>query len=318
MTLVVAKRHQGKIFIEADSKVTSIGDVFNNPYLFGVLKSVVVSPEYVVCYAGIIEDFGGNYVDDAFRHIWRLKSGEGLSLEKIKKICVGANRASGSRTDFIVASNESEPCLIKIDGHGVHEGDNSYWIGNIEAFRVFQSHFYNSFDTEKDDYKKLSSQLHDAFLEVLRLERIPDVSGFQLGISNTEGYFEYSMRLNISSQAQKTIPPKTSETIPFGDSTDGSFGISYFVSETKDRPSIGVHYPHGNIGVFFYPEILSEKITYKNVDDKKFVQSIEDDYGVVLAGFVVDLALGRATYIGKRKRGFRVMATIALGRGEKT
>lgn len=306
MTLVVAKVCGERIGIECDSKITTLDEPWlsENPYIYGALKTVIVSPELTVSFAGLTETANENFPNTLFSKIWEIKVSGTLSAQSVLDECLELQKKvyeqTGKDFDFIVCDLQDTPMLYKVENRRIYNGNHTYWIGNIEGYRIFDRNFQPLVEKNKQDENTVMPALVDAFTTVMENTITDDVDGFQMGVHNKDGYFEYAVRAEIHIAKPMTIKPKETKALAIGDAADGSFSITYFVSEEKERPSVGVFLPQGMMGVFYYPENNENRIIYKDVTDLGFVEAVMRDYSVLLGGLVMDMETGRLTYTGRK------------------
>jgi len=298
MTLVVAKKIGNFIQVASDSKLTSVEREYDNPYLFGALKTIIINNNICISFAGIIQRGDTNYPSIALNEIYKDNN---ASLSKIVDVLKQVHCDSGHEIDFIVGyHNDSLTELVKIQNGIVHSNADSYWIGDIDGFNLFQQHYVQNTlcrnDISIDDNMSL---LTDSFAEVVMNGSIASIDGFVVNVFSRNGYFEYMPGFNLDICKKIVIKPKESCIITYGEASDGSFGIAYFTNEYDSPPAIAIFYPHGEMGVLYCPYLCLNKIYINNVNDKMFINIVLENYGIELRGFLLDLNKGIATYIGK-------------------
>src|ERR1700694_1115944 len=129
MSLVVARKTPRMVRIVSDLRVTRPGDI-RRGFMSGALKAIIVAPALCVAYAGAV----------------------GVALAGVRR---AASRADDSNfvlgtlqeckgADFIVATPHSL-CAIK-EGMVRRDLDNA-WVGDEDAFSVYQSGYHGQKDT---------------------------------------------------------------------------------------------------------------------------------------------------------------------------
>jgi len=308
MSLVVAKKIDNYLQIVSDSKLTAEEQIYGNPFLFGTLKTIITSVNTCISFAGLVEKDGINYPKIAFEKIFDTES---MPLTDILEILTDVQKQSKYETDFIVAhQNDDIIRLIKIQNGQLYEGYDTFWIGDIDGFNVFQTEFLNKSSDKDLTGEEKSSVMFDAFTQVINNATVKSVDGLLVSIFNKNGYFEYLEGINLDIHKKTTIKPKQSKVLPFGEAEDGSFGIAYFTNE-KDNPfAIATYFPQGRMGVLYAPQLSLERILIKDVSDEEFVKIIKEKYKTELSGFIIDLKRGQARYLGKTRARFKVNYNI--------
>ena len=137
MSLVVVKKDGHQVCIVSDTQLTypdqesrrhknSPGD--------GGLKTIVLSENLAVSFAGDIK-----FVELALQSI-----GEIRELQTVLAILNDFHLKSSQHTEFILTKGypESSPIIYKIS-RGACSEEESAWLGDYEAFNLFQSYFLN-------------------------------------------------------------------------------------------------------------------------------------------------------------------------------
>lgn len=161
MSLVVAKKIDNYLQIVSDSKLTAEEQIYGNPFLFGTLKTIITSVNTCISFAGLVEKDGINYPKIAFEKIFDTES---MPLTDILEILTDVQKQSKYETDFIVAhQNDDIIRLIKIQNGQLYEGYDTFWIGDIDGFNVFQTEFLNKSSDKDLTGEEKSSVMFDAF-----------------------------------------------------------------------------------------------------------------------------------------------------------
>jgi len=304
MTLVIAKKIGTFIQIASDSKLTSEDQIYRNPYLFGALKTIIVGRHICISFAGIIQRGDINYPSIAFGRIYKDKDN---SLPHIISILEEVHEYSSCEIDFIVSYQNNESTeLIKIQDGIVHGDSDNHWIGDINGFSLFQQHYVQhnlNNDLSIDDKISL---LIESFTQVVNNDTITSIDGLIVNVFGRNGYFEYMPGFNLDIHKKTAIKPREERILPFGEAEDGSFGMAYFVNEKDSPPAIAIFFPQGKMGILYFPQLCLKKIYINDVTDEDFVKLVAENYGVELRGFLLDLKVGKAKYIGKDPGRFKL------------
>jgi len=317
MTLVVAKKIGNFIQVASDSKLTSDKHEYDNPYLFGALKTVIVNKNTCISFAGIIQRGDINYPSIAFEEIYKDNN---VSLSKIVDVLKQVHYDSGYEIDFIVGYHKDTLTeLLKIQNGIVCRNADSYWIGDIDGFNLFQRHYLQNISLHNDiTIEDKISLLTDSFDEVVKDGSITSIDGFVVNVFSRNGYFEYMPGINLDICKKIVIRPNEKRILPYGEASDGSFGIAYFTNEDESPPAIAIFYPQGEMGVLYCPCLCLNKIYINNVTDKMFMNIVRENYGIELRGFLLDLNKGIATYTGKSSGKFLIKSNIQYSMNSDT
>ena len=99
---------------------------------FGLMKSVIVSPNMVICYAG-------NNIDYA-AELLRIVKNSSCNLDEIISAAFEIHAASGKDAiEFIIAYGDSARReLISIKDQQVYRNCKEAWLGSFEAYKEFR------------------------------------------------------------------------------------------------------------------------------------------------------------------------------------
>jgi hypothetical protein len=281
MTLVVAKIINEKIYIESDSKITDEYDSWYNP-LLGVLKIVIISPSIAISYSGNI-----SYAEEALKYII---TNNVLSYHQIIHYLYSVHTKSCLQTNFLICIlKKNETSIVKIFDNQVYSGDESYWIGDAQAFNTFQFHFLPLI---KEGKSKLDS-LKNAFTKVIEDELITTVGNFNFSVYTDDEVspqgkvFLYKDTFDIQmTEMQGPFDNKINLPISLGSVKGGSYGISYLSSFSPEMHGIALHFTHFDLGVLFCPQISFDGIIFREITGMAFVNLIKEKYKLPLRGFI--------------------------------
>lgn len=279
MTLIVGRITQGGVLVDSDSRITDPNIVSNKNNIFsGILKTIILNPFISVSYAGGVET-----AQKAIEELYNLKK---IEINIIKSLLLKINIESKNETDFLIASLENQPILYKIS-NGIIEPSNSFhWIGDIDAFNLYQKEFLPNI--KSIDAKHILSVHSDAFDKVIKNEKIESVGGFHITVHRTKLGLEYLSKMQIITGQPTSITLTNNQVkpIPFGNAQTGAFSFSYLKSENPYSPAVAIHFPMGNFGTLYYPKITREIIFYKNVSGLEFVEKVKKEHNIKLTGIV--------------------------------
>jgi len=291
MTLIISRIIENKIYIESDSKITGEFVRRNNP-LDSKLKALILAPKLCLCYAGNI-----SYAEEAYIYFVE-KSKNTFDWNHYLEYLLELNKQSNDGTDFILAGyNNNTPLLFEIKSNKINQVQQS-WIGDINSFSSFQEYYQS--EIIKNTEPKVA--LGNAFRKVLNNEISETVGGFHISVKSNDKDYTDSVTGNLSTVFEytrkgeaylgrptivKIIEKNKFESIPSGDSSSGSYALAHFTPLPLEENCIGVHFGHGNFGVFYPPKNLINRKVYTEVSAKEFLNKIFKDYNIKLSGFEI-------------------------------
>jgi hypothetical protein len=278
MTFVIARITKTGLRVDSDSKLTDPNVIRTNP-LSGAIKTILLDKGISVSYSGTVD-----YAQQAIEHLYSFK--ERLSDKEVSNELLEINKKSDFKTDFLVVSIRNSPRISKISNGQIELSNSSAWIGDYEAFRLFQESFIIK-QNETLDLLKLQDTI---FQEIVTSKKVESVGGFQITVHSTKLGLQYMIRsgIFIGRSQQFTIKAGEQVKLPFGTAQDGAYGTSYLVSENIDKPAIAIHFPHGNFGGLIYPRRSRSIEVIKNVDGRQFISIVSQLYGITLKGLIVE------------------------------
>lgn len=271
----------------SDSKITDETVVRNNP-LLGSLKLFILTPQICFGFSGKVY-FAEKFLEEFYSKSFK-------NFGEILQRCWLLNKESSNDTFFTLGTLfNNDAKIYKIYDGKIDGNSKDLWIGDKDGFNKFQETFLSNTKGD-DDFSKMES----AFAEVISDEKIPSVSDFQISVETDfldeikSLAFIYKFKTSMSFAPQNIVlQPKPGENkvtfqIPFGGAEIGGFGISYLRSTMYIRPAIAMHFPQGEFGVLFCPEInLNKAIIFNNQPDgEDFVNEVMKKYGISLQGMV--------------------------------
>lgn len=291
MTLIIARIYDKKICIDTDSKITGEEVVRHDP-VQGRLKALILDPKLCLCYAGNI-----SYADEAY-HYFLKQSTLGLDWNDYLQYLLQINLKSDNGTDFILAGfNGNIPLLFEIKDGAISSTQQS-WLGDKSSFSAFQRLYQDEIDKKVEPIEAQSN----SFRATLSSEISESVGGFHFSVmSNTKDYtdsstgeistvFEYRSRAELYNDQPvkiKFVEKDKWVSVPSGNAATGSFALSLCTSLPLQKPSLGVHFGHGNFGILFPPDNLVSTEVYSNVSASEFLDTIYEKHSLKLQGFEI-------------------------------
>lgn len=294
MTLVVARKDDGKIHVIGDTLVTRINGE-KLPYEKCIVKTVLINVQCCVC-------FSGN-VDAANRAIAHLIDKNYSDVNKILSYLEGIHNKHNQSVDFGVITNiDGDLALHSLKSGEALNNINQFWLG--ENYNEFQEAF-GSLDEEAP----LKNKMQNAMLTLIQDGNLNSIGGFDLSISTANELFQfedsngkrvisaftYDFGVHHTIASPQTISFKEKgEYKPIEGGTNDS--ISVFSSTNPYLPGVGLHYKHANIGYLFcphlrinigQPELALEPFIFVDTEPLQFIERASKDHGVDLRGFIV-------------------------------
>lgn len=278
MTLIVGRICQGSLRVDSDSRITDPNVASNKNNIFsGLLKSIVLSPDLSISYAG-----GVDTAQKAIETIYSLKA---FNIAIVKAELLRIHRNSDMETDFLIASIENRPLLYKISDGKVDVSNTTQWIGDLDGFDYYQRQFLPNL--KSFEQKHISSVHEKAFTSVIENEKISSIGGFHVTVFRSEHGLRYLGKMTLNMGRSTTVTAKQGiNHIPWGSAETGAYSCSYLISENPFKPAIGIHFAMGNFGTLYYPRLTRKVLLFKNVNPFEFVEKIKNEYNVVLSGMI--------------------------------
>lgn len=294
MSLIVARKQNNKLIILGDTKLTYRYEEKNNPR-DGTIKTIVLSPNIVVCYAGNV-----HFAESALKEI-----SDNLDAALIESILLKYHLNSEDETDFILAVSSTTPTLIEIKNGQSKKTDTS-WIGSHEGFNQFQASFLSDAndqaagfcettikivqmpDSEDETFRSLYSKMFDAMIDVIEGHEVKEVGGFIIPLIFENDEFQYKIYLKLFRKPidiEKEVPDGHWATVNFSSVEYGAYIVNF---SGGNAYHLAIHFPHGDIGVIYSREdfgLLNPTI-YPDMDEIDFAEFLKKTSNISL-GFTV-------------------------------
>jgi hypothetical protein len=182
----------------------------------------------------------------------------------------------------------------------VNRNVNNAWIGNIDAFEVFQQARLSEHSTEQDYREDIGPtvvirqipdqigvnadtfiSMCDAISHVVESASIDSVGDFYVAVSSGVDGFHYLSHARVDAPQQ----PQHSglRTIDFGSAQEGGCSLTTLTPK-PGCAAIGFHYSQGSLGILFNPQISLNPLAFPNVSCKEFVENVSSLYNIELDG----------------------------------
>jgi hypothetical protein len=274
VSIVIAKIIGDYFDIRSDSRVTD-PNLVKGDMLTGILKSVIINENLCISFAGGVLD-----AQNALKFILQKQF---VDINNIIGYLLKINRETDFGTEFIISYiTISTKDIIKISNGVIENNLRTAWIGDYEAFRLFQEQMIlNETSTNLTQQQKINN----AFEYVLKNGNIETVGDYHIQIGSPKNKFEYCIRLELTAGPQNFFG--VGGRISFGTAMNGSFGMSYLTSNKEKEYAIGVHFTHGNFGVLLYPMVSLSPIIIENCNGQAFINRVYEKFNITIGGFIL-------------------------------
>jgi hypothetical protein len=289
MTLVIAKLdpQYNDFRIISDTKVTDEMKKEHSKRFEGVVKSVIYTPEICISYAGSIvsaEEILKSIFDTNFK----------LDFKALVKLLKTFHLHRNRDIEFLITNIQYNMLgFVKISDGKTDISYKSSWIGDIEAFELFQEKYHKYLTKEKNN--SIYESTEKAFADVLESQKCQTVGGIQVEIERSPLGFRYLHRMYSSiGRSQKiTFDSNMQHIVDFGSAKEGSYNFCRLISNNPKTPAFGNYYYDGNFGIFAYPEKTLYFKKYNNLSVDEFVENIYSEYQVKLIGAISERGIIR-------------------------
>jgi len=295
MTLVVAQATDDGPRIVSDTRLTFPEDRPPFPprptkgFKAGMLKSIVVQRDTVVCFAGEVDD-----ALEAIRYVAReLQHGEPLDGLLPHLQAVAQAVASNPRRDdleFIVATNQPASQLTRVRCNSIERGLDSAWIGNHGAFERFQEARHAAVEPS---WAELESKLPASTREGMRLRQamqtviddptIESVDDFCVSIVHRHDGFQYLESTFIHVGRNITIQPGDDLISRMAQPVEeGGYAVSVVEPAEPGTPALGLSFPRARLGMLFLPLRYDDVQVIQDVSPNDYARVVQEWFGVAM------------------------------------
>lgn len=219
----------------------------------GLLKSVIVSNNLVICYAG-------NNIDKAAELLRIAKDGSDNLDELINTALKIHKKAKKDAIEFIIAyCDENNRELISIKNNEVTRNCPLAWLGSYDAFHEFRglespNALTECFEDESDQKLQIVLKIEDIFTKVVNSGIDSSVGGMIVKIRymNGENTFQYMEQF-------QSISSNWSQVVPFGESIkfcEGAEKGSYSINVYQSSHNYCCYVYEGNFGIVYTDEVI--------------------------------------------------------------
>lgn len=290
MSLIVANKIKGHIYIVSDTKITYY-DKETKP-IDGVIKSIIINPFLCVSYAGIID-----YANKAIKtykqthEYWTFKNHKAI-IEYFLKF----HRDVDYNTEFIISFGKPSVAIYQIKNGQASNVDTS-WIGDKEGFELYQEHYitdnkniglHNGYfktriskqpegeDANSDVYNRMLQSIS----QVVENNKIRSIGQFFVPVVYDTNGFHYQTYLeSLTHQIPLELMPDIFP-LPMGNAETGAYSFSFTEELRKRERAIVIYILQGRIGIIFLSqrEGILKPYVFKDVTPESFKKEIHRLY----------------------------------------
>jgi hypothetical protein len=240
-----------------------------------------------------------------------------VDAEAIAYHLLTAHDRLGRDVDFLLAILDPIG-LSRIAGGVIERNQESAWVGDIEAFEVYQRCYVGgrlllpkptaemlgqteTLQPEPDEsylaeLRKVRSedQIHDMLLSSRALNSMESVinsdveSVGEMGISvisRKTGVFGYEKRVGTMLGRDRTYGPGLSPA-PGRSAEQGDFSYEILAPAEPGIGAVAIYFDEGNVGVLYHPMECDAPVSFPNVSLLEFRAAVRDRYGFsILSAF---------------------------------
>lgn len=298
MSLVIAKKDGNQLCIVSDTQLTYPDQTSRRNKTHpasGILKTIVLSPDLAVAFAGDVK-----FADLALQNI-----GTTLDVDKILETLQSSHEKSDHEIEFILTKcyANSPPVIYKI-ANGLCSEEDSAWLGDQEAFNLFQSYIlhkpkvqkskkqpvapspanaqtaiYQNFKiaVERNVSSDLFSKVSGGMDWVIDNHRSGTVGGFKVMVvfDKIFRYVSYTRAFN-----ERLEFSKKNEFKIHASASHGGYSIT-FHGASIDYRAVALYVLQGNFGVVYERKDMGiHKPQIVNTDEAGFHSHLAKCYGI--------------------------------------
>lgn len=290
MSIVICKVIENGLWIHSDTRgwnpLAQKSEVFT-----GFLKSVIMSPQICICWAGNAET-----AKDAFEGIDK-KWIDDQNLERLRAYLEDQSRSihADHSVDFILAHHSGKPSVWKISEGKTDDSHNGFvWIGDYDAYRYFIGTWRESRGKESIEEYRL---IEESFSHMIENVPCKTVGDFRISVASGGNGFNYRMYGQSRSPLLR-VPPGES-ILELKSNAEGGFNISCLTACPNAKPGCALYFMPAAFGVVLDPSNPFDFSAIIRLPIEDFLYEVNSKYGLELSG-AVQHEDGRITTFGKR------------------
>lgn len=272
MTLVYAEKTGLQIRVWSDTAVTN-REAARRSTVPGILKSMVLSPEVCVSFAGSVTG-----CLDKIRRVVGAKK-EILNFDEILQGLIQHNRQFQDDSAFLVAHQAK---IFRIMKGNCHEVEVGSWIGDPEAADEFLKTRGKLLQSGPSDPHDPYSENCMAFRQLVSNSEFDTVGGLSFLVERGQSGYIYQRELHVTGST--SIPSGAIVRAESGGAAIGGYSHTRAVPKEPGIPCAGIYFPPGKVGYLYRPLEADEAIEIPDVSWDVFLQRAEDQCGVPFYG----------------------------------
>ena len=273
MSLIVARASETAVFLVSDTKLSPTNDDTlraTDDYAHNFeLKIFIIDDRRCMAYAGNSE-----LAYDATRKINSTQTNDEIIATLVKSVTEG-----NDEVDYLFCLLDPSPSITKITKRNDIESGLASWIGNPNAFRIYQSYFlehetpqaqstipYFTFSiapadtTLRDDGLLLKSKLSRSMENLINSAQEPSVGGIRVSLSTDETGFKFDDYSSDTCIPEFILRHEIfSQGSPYGDGGQNSNNITI---TSVNRHQLAIHVLRAQLGLNFNVESMTKQLNY--------------------------------------------------------
>lgn len=278
--MVVAQITETGPRIVSDTRVT-YADGVRSSYRTGTLKSVVVSRDLAISFAGDVST-GLNAIRQSAKEI-----AAGATQGRVVQTLQVA--ASDGAVEFIVAAADPNTPLVRVRNAALEDLAVA-WIGDHDAFEAFQSKRelyrqgpFPAFLRSAPVPVQVMSELGDAMSNTIRDTRIDSVDDFCVRVACKDGAFNYLDESFIYVGRDFQISDGDNLVSKMAQSVaEGGYSVSVVSPAHPGVAALGLSFPRARLGLVYLPLEHDEAQVIHDVRAIDFANVVDERLGVRL------------------------------------
>jgi hypothetical protein len=287
LTFVVARQSsEGVIRVVADMRLTDAWDI-KRGYPTAVLKNIILDEDVLVAYAG-----NASLAVHAIRQL-RSVRGEELVCGLLESSMEGGEGRHG--VSYLVA--DVNVGLQRIRSTGVEPPTQATWLGEREAFEVYQALYHampkpqvltiegispsDPFPDTPDTEAAL--RMSGALMQMQMMDNIETVGEAQVSAFSRDG-FHYEPQAFLAASNEQVFTGPEWESVNWGSVPDGGFGYCLLHPVNRGIGMVGLYFPHQGLGFLYHPLSYDGPAIYREVSHQDFRAAVAEDHGVAING----------------------------------
>ncbi len=259
----------------------------SNP-LTGMLKTIILAPRTCVGFAG---KFGPAL--DAIRAL----AGDDRVNDDLRWIVerlLETNEDTHDAVHFVVTHLAPEHSHLAAVKQGtVETGRVKNWVGNQDAFSLFQAAYHNAPDLDSavnDPWQREQVRNMTAMQAVIEADTMPDVADVGFFVSNARNGFRYVGYYLGHIGPLATYGPPDEEgwrTINFTAPEEGSYTQTVLTAKEVGPTPVAIHISEARMGAIYDPLTTDRPMLLKDLDFRGFELAAWQNTGVKLEGIAL-------------------------------